>query len=176
MAVALGACGLVGTIRQQIETFPVKQIKRVRIVRRADGYYCQFGVQAEAQVEHHPTGKQVGIDIGLKAFFTDSEGNTVENPRHYRKAEKKLKRLHRQRLPQTEEISRTARRPESTWPRRYLKVQRQREDFARKTGERACLVSRLDCLRTPSDPQHGEKPTSWPRASTMPDGDNSCNG
>ena len=44
---------------------------------------------------HQPTGKQVGIDVGLKAYYTDSEGKTVENPRHYRKAEKKLKRLHR---------------------------------------------------------------------------------
>ena len=38
----------------------------------------------------------VGIDMGLKVFYTDSDGKQVSNPRHYRKAEKKLKRLHRQ--------------------------------------------------------------------------------
>src|SRR6266480_7665607 len=80
----------------RIEAFPTKQIKRVRIVHRADGYYVQFGVKAERQITHVPTGRQVGIDVGLKAFSTDSEGNTLENPRHHRKAEKKLKRLHRQ--------------------------------------------------------------------------------
>src|SRR5712692_6475514 len=93
----IGRLRLVGNRQQQIEVFPVKQIKRVRIVKRADGYYAQFGVAAERKVEHIATSKQVGIDVGLKAYYTDSAGNTVENPRHYRKAEKRLKRLHRQR-------------------------------------------------------------------------------
>ena len=94
----IGRLRLVGNPKQQIETFPLKQVKRVRLVRRADGYYVQFCVKAERKIEHVKTGKQVGIDVGLKAFYTDSQGNTVENPRHYRKAENKLKRLHRGRL------------------------------------------------------------------------------
>src|SRR5215471_9926293 len=43
----IGTVRLVGNKKQQIATFPIKQIKRVRIVRRADGYYVQFGVQAD---------------------------------------------------------------------------------------------------------------------------------
>jgi putative transposase len=92
----IGRLRLVGNPKQKIEVFPVKQIKRVRILHRADGYYVQLGVQAERCIIHQPTDKQVGIDVGLKAFLTDSEGKIVENPRHYRKAEKRLKRLHRQ--------------------------------------------------------------------------------
>src|SRR5450755_3851937 len=95
----IGRLRLVGT--RDIGTFPVKQIKRVRIIKRADGYYCQFAVQAERTIQHISTGKQVGIDVGLKSFSTDSEGNTIDNPRYLRKAEKKLKRLHRR-------LSRTA--------------------------------------------------------------------
>ena len=90
-----GRLRLVGSPGQHIEAFPVKQIKRVRLLRRADGYYAQFGVQTERKCEHVETGSVVGIDMGLKVFYTDSDGNTVENPRHYRKAETKLKRLHR---------------------------------------------------------------------------------
>ncbi len=37
----IGRLRLVGNPKQHIETFPLKQIKRVRIVRRADGYYVQ---------------------------------------------------------------------------------------------------------------------------------------
>ena len=37
----IGTLRLVGNKQQHIETFPSKQIKRVRLVRRADGYYCQ---------------------------------------------------------------------------------------------------------------------------------------
>ena len=32
-----------------------------------------------------PTGTQVGIDVGLKSFYTDSQGITVPNPRFLRK-------------------------------------------------------------------------------------------
>jgi len=65
------------------------------MIRRADGYSVQFGVKTERKIEHVPSGSQLGIDVGLKSLLTDSEGNMVENPRHYRKAEKKLKRLNR---------------------------------------------------------------------------------
>jgi hypothetical protein len=77
-----------------IETFPIAQIKRVRLLRRADGYYVQFAVQTDRHLTHAPTGKQVDIDVGLKAFYTDSEGTTVDHPRYLRKAERKLKRWH----------------------------------------------------------------------------------
>ncbi|GHO49963.1 RNA-guided endonuclease InsQ/TnpB family protein [Ktedonospora formicarum] len=125
----IGRLRLVGT--REIETFPVKQIKRVRLIRRADGYYVQFAVHAERHIEHAPTGKQIGIDVGLKAFSTDSEGATVENPRQYRKAEKRLKRLQR-RLCKKQKKSKNRQKARQAVARAHLKVQRQREDFARK--------------------------------------------
>ncbi len=78
----IGTVRLVGNQKHQMEAVPVKQIKRVRVVRRADGSYVQFGVQAERRIEHAATGKQVGIDMGWQAFLTDSQGNAVANPRH----------------------------------------------------------------------------------------------
>ena len=134
---------LVGNKKQSVETFPPKQIKRVRLVRRADGYYCQFVVDAERKIEHTPTGKLTGIDMGLKAFLTDSEGHTVANPRHLRKAEKRLKRLHR-RLSRTQKKSANRRKARKHLAKAYLKVQRQREDFARKTA--STLVSSHDLI------------------------------
>ena len=127
----IGRLRLVGNPGQHLETFPTKQIKRVRIVRRADGYYAQLSVQAERKVEHIPTFKYVGIDVGLKSFYTDSDGNTVDNPGHYRKAEKKLKRLHRQ-VSRKQKKSQNRKKARKHLAKAYLKVQRQREDFARK--------------------------------------------
>ena len=34
------------------------------------------------------TGQETGIDVGLKVFLITAEGEAVENPRHYRTAEK----------------------------------------------------------------------------------------
>lgn len=139
----IGRLRLVGNKKQKIETFPKSDIKRVRILRRADGYYVQFGVKAERKVEHIPSGKELGIDVGLKSFLTDSEGNTVDNPRHYRKAEKRLKRLHR-RHSRKQKKSANRKKARKALAKQHLKVQRQREDFARKQA--SALVSSCDLI------------------------------
>src|SRR6266571_4554583 len=139
----IGCLRLVGNPKQKIAAFPLDQIKRVRIVHRADGYYVQFGVKAERAIVHQPTGKQVGIDVGLKAYYTDSDGNTVDNPRQYRKVEQKLKRLQRQ-LSRKQKKSANRKKARKHLARAHLKVQRQREDFARKTAN--TLVSSHDVI------------------------------
>ena len=139
----IGRLRLIGNKKQAVATFPVKQIKRVRIVRRADGFYCQFVVQAARKIEHPPTGRALGIDVGLKAYYTDSDGKTIKNPRHYRKAEKRLQRLHRQ-LSRKKKGSSNRRRARKQLARAYLKVSRQREDFARKTAN--ALVTSSDLI------------------------------
>ncbi len=137
----IGRLRLIGT--RTIETFPLKQIKRVRLLRRADGYYCQFAVQADRVIDHEETGAITGIDVGLKACYTDSNGTTVENPRHYRKAEKRLKRLHR-RLSKKSKGSKNRQKARKVLAKAHLKVQRQREDFARK--EANALVTSHDLI------------------------------
>src|SRR5215471_10280734 len=139
----IGCLRLVGNKKQSVETFPTKQIKRVRIVRRADGYSCQFAVQAERKIEHTSTGRQIGIDVGLKAYYTDSDGNMVENPRYYRKAEQRLKRLHR-RLSRKHKGSANRKKARKRLAKAYLRVSRQREDFARKTAK--ALVTSNDLI------------------------------
>jgi putative transposase len=138
----------IGTFRMigkkgKIATYPIKQIKRVRLVKRADGYYVQLAVKTERTLPHEPTGKQVGIDVGLKSFYTDSDGNTVENPRYLRKAEKHLKRLHR-RVSKKPKRSKNRRRAIQRLAKGYLKVSRQRKDFAAKAA--SALVKSSDFL------------------------------
>ena len=137
----IGRLRLVGT--RTIETFPEKQIKRVRIIRRADGYYCHFCIKTDRVIEHIPAGATVGIDVGLKSYYTDSNGNTVDNPRYYRKAEARLKRLQRQ-LSRKKKGSKNRLKARKRVGKAHLKVQRQREDFARK--EANALVTSHDLI------------------------------
>jgi putative transposase len=139
----IGRLRLIGNKNQRIEAYPIKQIKRVRLISRADGYYCQFAVEAERHLKHAPSGLHAGIDLGLKEFLTDSDGNTVANPRHLRKAEKRLKKLHR-RLSRTQKKSQNRKKARTALAKAYLKVQRQREDFARKTA--STLISSHDLI------------------------------
>jgi putative transposase len=72
--------------------YPLEQIKRVRLVRRGDGYYVQFLVRIETEkVDIEPTGRIVGLDVGLKEFYSDSNGHAEPNPKFYRTGEKRLK-------------------------------------------------------------------------------------
>jgi IS605 OrfB family transposase len=139
----IGRLKLVGNKKQAIATFPVNQIKRVRLVRRADGYYIQFCVKSERCISHLPTGKQIGIDVGLKAYATSSDGHTVENPRYFRKAEKKLKQLQR-RLSRKKKGSKNRTKARKKLAQAHLKVQRQREDFARKQAN--ALITSSDLI------------------------------
>lgn len=60
---------------RDLHYYQIEQIKRVRVVRRADGYYTQFCVDVERAETHELTGKILGIDVGLNHFLTDSEGH-----------------------------------------------------------------------------------------------------
>ena len=81
-----------GTFRlwgtRDLHYYQTKQIKRLRVVRRADGYYVQFCVDVERRNDHEYQNRVVGIDVGLNHFYTDSDGNTVDNPRYLRKSER----------------------------------------------------------------------------------------
>jgi putative transposase len=57
------------------------------VVRRADGYYVQFCLDVDRKEKHEFQNRMLGIDVGLNHFYTDSEGNKVENPRFLRKGE-----------------------------------------------------------------------------------------
>uniref|UniRef100_UPI0039C733F9 RNA-guided endonuclease InsQ/TnpB family protein n=1 Tax=Scytonema sp. PCC 10023 TaxID=1680591 RepID=UPI0039C733F9 len=60
----------IGTLRLlgkwDIHTYPIELIKRVRIVRRADGYYVQFCVKVDITPEPRIADGEIGLDVGLE--------------------------------------------------------------------------------------------------------------
>jgi len=117
------------------------EIKRIRVVRRADGYGAQFCINVERKEEPIPTGKAIGIDVGLNHFYTDSDGETVANPRYLRKSEKALKRLQK-RISRKKKGSSNGKKAINKLGRKHLKVSRQRKDFAIKTA--LCVIKSSD--------------------------------
>ena len=67
------------------------QIKRVRLVKRVDGYYVQFCVSVDRSEQNEPSGKAIGLDVGLHDFYTDSNNQTIDNPRFLRQNERRVK-------------------------------------------------------------------------------------
>ncbi len=72
----------------------VGHIKRATVRECADGWYVCLCV--ETDIDYLPTNEsRIGIDVGIKSLLVTSTGETVENPKHLYKAERKLKRLQR---------------------------------------------------------------------------------
>ncbi|MBE9212369.1 transposase [Plectonema cf. radiosum LEGE 06105] len=137
----IGELKLLGT--WNIHAYPVKSIKRVRLVRRANGYYCQFAVDVDASKQLEPTGNQVGLDVGLEYFYSDSNGNHVENPKFLRKAEIAIKRSQR-RIYKHKKGSNKRHKARKIYGRKQLKVSRQRTEFAKRIA--LTLVSSNDVI------------------------------
>ncbi|WP_293144342.1 MULTISPECIES: transposase [unclassified Microcoleus] len=136
---AAGTFRLLGS--RDLHFYSPNAIKRVRVIRRADGYYAQFCINVERTEEIVPTGKAIGIDVGLNHFYTNSTGETVPNPRHLRKSEKALKRLQK-RVSRKKKASSNRKKAINKLGRKHLKVSRQRKDFAIKTA--LCVVKSND--------------------------------
>ncbi len=137
----IGRLKLIGT--WDLAFYGTEQIKRVRLVRRADGYYAQFCVKVEVREELEPSGNTVGLDVGLKEFYTDSNGQTEPNPRFYRNAEKKLKRAHR-RVSKKQKGSANRKKAVNRLGRVHLKISRQREEHAKKLAR--CVIRSNDLV------------------------------
>jgi putative transposase len=136
---AAGTFKLLGS--RDLHFYAPTEIKRVRVVRRADGYYAQFCINVERTEEVIPTGKAIGIDVGLNHFYTNSEGETVPNPNYLRKSEKALKRVQK-RVSRKKKGSSNRKKAINKLGRKHLKVSRQRKDFAIKTA--LCVVKSSD--------------------------------
>ena len=118
-------------------------VKRVKVVRRADEYYAQFSIDVADQEFVPATGKSIGLDVGLESFYTDSNGEKVENPRKLRKSEKKIKRLQR-RLSNKVRDSKNRLKAKKKLGKAHLKVANQRKDFVTKTAR--CVVRSNDLV------------------------------
>jgi len=86
----IGGLTLKGT--RDLLLYQISQIKRVRLVKRADGVYVQFCVDIDRKENTELSGTTLGLEVGLKEYYTDSNGITVENPKFLSQGEKVLKR------------------------------------------------------------------------------------
>ena len=112
--------------------------KTVYLVHRADGHwYALIACERESKIAHDPSTCEhpdIGIDVGLKVFLADSQGNTVPNPRFYRTSQKTLRRKQRQ-LSRRKKGSKRRRKAALNTAKTHLKIKRQRRDHHFKVAK-----------------------------------------
>ncbi len=119
------------------------EVKLVRIGRSARGWYISFVCDVGAAPEKTPVRSAVGVDLGLEAFATLSNGDRVENPRFFRAGEEVLARR-QQSLARKRRGSNGRREAKRLVARAHERVRNQRLDFARKLA--GALFERFDLV------------------------------
>ena len=137
----IGRLKLKGT--HDLHFYQINQIKRVRLVKRADGVYVQFCIDVNRFENIEPTGNTVGLDVGLKEYYTDSDGIMIENPKFLRIGERLLKRSQR-RVSRRVKGSKNRGKARQILGNRHLKISRQRKDHAVKLAR--CVVQSNDLI------------------------------
>ncbi len=124
----------IGSIKVKLHREIKRTVKTCTIKREGECWYVVFA----CEVEHEPledSDEAVGIDLGLLHFATLSTGETIENPRYYREAEKKLKHL-QQVLSRKKRGSTRRKKAIKALAKAHRKVTNQRKDFLHKTSRK----------------------------------------
>lgn len=111
-------------VRQSME---VGHINNATIERTPTGkYFVMLNVDFTPKPELN-AGNMIGIDVGIKSFYTDSNGRAVDNPKFLEKSVKKLT-MEQRRLSRKQKGS-------NNYARQRIKVARVHEDIANKRND-----------------------------------------
>lgn len=103
-------------------------IKTARVTRKAGKWYVSFACEIPEFAPLNKTGRCIGLDFGISALITDSDGNKIDNPKWYREGQAKLRVL-RRKLARAQKGSNNRKKCVLAVQRQHEKVKRQREDF-----------------------------------------------
>jgi len=121
-------CG--GKIRVHVHRPLEGQFRFARILKRPSGWYLQCVCAVEAKPLRE-NGKVVGLDMGITYLVADSEGNTIENARAYKRSLERLAKA--QRVPSRRvKGSRRRRKAAQGVARIHEKIANQRKDALHK--------------------------------------------
>lgn len=124
----------VGNVRIKLHRPPEGSIKTLTIKREAGRWFALFAVEVDVKpLPFCPNA--VGIDVGLSSFATLSTGERIQNPRWFRSAQSKLRRLQR-RVARRKKGSNGRRKAVLLLQRFHNHVRDQRRDFQHKESRK----------------------------------------
>jgi len=112
--------------------FDPAKVSRINVKYHNGKWYVNLTSEIQ-EAEAVEILKKVGIDVGLLTFAALSNGTKIENPRHFRKSEKKLARLQR-RLSRKKKGSNNRGKAKTKVVQIHAKIANQRKDFLHKAS------------------------------------------
>jgi len=109
--------------------------KTCTVKYEAGQWYAVFSCEGAQPEPLPPVESEVGIDLGVTHFAALSDGTFIENPRHYRRAQKKLEKL-QQALSRKKRGSPRREKARKAVAKAHRKIANQRRDFHHKQSKR----------------------------------------
>ena len=129
-------------VRQSME---VGKINNVTIEHTPTGkYFAVLNIEFEPQPMNNKGGK-VGIDVGIKEFYSDSNGNVVSNPKYLEKSMRKLMREQRK-LSRKEKGSKNRNKQRVKVALVHEKITNQRNDFLQNESTKLIRENQTICI------------------------------
>lgn len=132
-----------GTIQVRVHRKVEETIKTCTIKHEAGQWYVILSCEVKQPEPLEVSYAEVGIDLGVTHFAAISNGEFIESPRHYRRAEKKLKKL-QEALSHKKRGSHRRAKAVKRIAKAHRKVRNQRRDFAHKASRK--LVNRYQII------------------------------
>ncbi len=123
----------IGTVKVKLHRPVEGTIKTVSFTESAGHWYVVFSCELPDTETPPSTNPAVGIDLGLKAFLTTSDGEQVAPPQFYRKAQAKLRRVQRH-LSRCKRGSNRRKKAATQVAKLHSHVANQRRDWHHKTA------------------------------------------
>ena len=126
----------IGSVKVKLHRPIEGNIKTATVKREGDHWYVVFSCEMEQVATHLPsTDEAIGIDLGLLHFATLSTGDTIENPRFFRKAQADLARK-QQYLSRCKKGSHRRNKAKKQVAKAHRKGRNQRADFLHKESRK----------------------------------------
>lgn len=123
-------------------------IKSVTVSQTPSGnYYVSVLVNQQEKEKLPKTNNQIGIDLGLKEFAITSDGEMIENPKYFRKSEKRLRKLQKD-LSRCKAKSKNREKCRIKVAKQHEKIANQRKDFLNKLSKRLINENQVICLES----------------------------
>ncbi len=133
-----------GFVKMEIHReFPAQEVSRVNVKYHGGKWYANLTVEVPDVASIEVPDKAVGIDVGLAHFAVFSDETYIDNPKYFRKMEKRLSKT-QHRLSRKKKGSHNRGKAKAKVTKVHAKIANQRRDFLHQSSAR--IVKNYDII------------------------------
>jgi len=138
--IQLSKCGWINVIDYKV---PFGKLMNMTVSKsKSNKWFISICVEQELKKYINDSTSEIGIDVGLKSFLVDSNGDKISNPNFLKSQDRKIKRLQRQ-LSKKKIGSNNRKKAKLKLSKAHEKIANQRNNFLHQNSTRLVKENKL---------------------------------